>query len=101
MSEIILLAILLLVVWTMVVYFLFQFFSWRKKMRKEVEEVGETLDWAFQRLREKIEKEIEFLDNQVGLSEKEKELRDRLEESLTHAKEMTEKEIEDIRKMIE
>lgn len=101
MIEVYLLTIIFLVVWTMIGYFYWHFLSWKRKVKKEAEEAEKTIERAFQKLKEKIEKEIEFLDNQPGLNPNEKELRDKLQDSLEYARELMEKEIEDIRKSIE
>lgn len=101
MIEIYLLTIIFLAVWGMVGYFCWYFFNWKRKVTREIEEAEEAVEKAFQKLKEKIEKEIEFLDNRRGLDVKEKELRDKLQESLENAKELMEKEIEDIRKSLD
>jgi len=101
MIEIILLTIILVFVWLMAIYFWWQFSLLKKRIEREAREAKEAIDKAFQKLRENIEREIEFLDKEPGLSEEEKKLRDRLEEILSFAKELMEKEIEDIKKTTE
>ncbi len=77
------------------------FFLWRKKIKKEAKEAKEITEDAFLRLREKIEKEIEFLDNTPGLSEEEKKIRDNLYKALSKAEAVIKKEVRDIEYTIE
>lgn len=101
MIEVILLTIILITVWLMAIYFWWQFSLWKKRIQREAREAEETVEKAFQKLRERIESEIEFLDKEPGLSEEEKKLRDKLQQALSFAQELVEKEIEDIRKTAE
>lgn len=100
-SEI--LSIFLIIFFTVAValYFRYRVSLLHKKIRKEADEAEETVDNAFYNLREKIEKEIEFLDKEPGLSEGERELRDKLQEALESSEEVIKKEVKDIKKTID
>lgn len=94
---------LLVIILALITFFYawYQIFLWRKKIRKEVEEAEEAVNLAFDNLRQKIEKEIEFLDKEPGLNKEEKEIRDRLQEVLESSGQMIRKEIKDIKKSID
>ncbi len=78
-----------------------QLFLWYRRIKKETEEAEDAVDSAFDNLKKKIEKEIEFMDNEPGLSKEEKEIRDRLEDALSSSSETIKKELEDIKKTID
>lgn len=85
-------------------FFFFFIFLWgriytlQKELKRETKELKETTETSFDKLLKKIEKEIEFLDGQPGLSEEEKKLRDKLFEIVGEAKEIIDKEIKDVEK---
>lgn len=89
----------------LIFFFLFFFlllYLWRKifvlqrEIKKETREARESIETSFDKLLKRIEKEIEFLDGQPGLSEEEKKLRDKLFEAIENSKEIIKKEIEDV-----
>ncbi len=73
---------------------------WRKEIQSEVEDVEESIDSGFLKMKKKIEKQIEMLDNQPGLSEEEKEIRDRLYKALEEAEGAIKKEVDDVKNEI-
>jgi len=79
----------------------YKFSAWQKRLKKETDEVEEAVDAAFSKLRMKIEKEIEFLDKEPGLSKEEKEIRDKLQEALESSEKTIKKEIEDVKKAVD
>lgn len=97
----------LVIIFSLLFLFLILIFIWRriyllqKELKREAKEAKEALQTSFDKLLKKIEKEIEFLDGQPGLSEEEKKLRDKLFEIAENSKEMIKKEIEDVEKKAE
>ncbi len=84
-----------------IAYALYRISFWRKRVRTEISEAEDAVDSSFRQLREKIEKNVEMLDNKPGLSQEEKEIRDKLQEALNNPEEIIKKEISDIRKEID
>lgn len=84
-----------------IAYALYRISFWRKRVRTEISEAEDAVDSSFRQLREKIEKNVEMLDNKPGLSQEEKEIRDKLQEALNNSEEIIKKEISDIRKEID
>ena len=74
---------------------------WKKRLRIETTEAEESVDKSFKEMRKKIERQVEMLDNTPGLTQEEKEIRDRLEEALSSSEEMIKKELEDIKKELD
>lgn len=74
---------------------------WRRRVRKETEEVSQTVAAAFRALKEEVEDQISMLDKKAGLTKSEKELRDRLQEALDTSEKFIGKEIKDIKKELE
>ena len=74
---------------------------WKRRVQIETKEAEDAVDNSFKTMRKKIEKQIEMLDNTPGLTQEEKEIRDRLEEALNSSEEIIKKEIEDIKKEID
>ncbi len=99
MDILILLIILILIV--ILGWVGYWFFLWQKKIKKETKEVKEITEDVFLKLRGKIEKEIEFLDNTPGLSEQEKKIRDNLYRALSEAESVIKKELKDVEKTVE
>ncbi len=78
-----------------------RFSVWQKRLRKETNEVSLNVAKAFRALREKVQEQIEKLDKKPGLTKKEKEMRDKLQEALNISETFIKKEIEDIEKELE
>jgi len=76
-------------------------FFWKRRLKIETKEAEESVDKSFKEMKEKIERQIEMLDNTPGLTQEEKEIRDRLEEALNSSQELIKKEIEDIKKELD
>ncbi len=95
--------VILIVSWLifLTLYAWYRFSVWRKKVRQETKQAEETVKTSFDRLREKVEEEIEFLDNEPGLSSEEKIIRDKLMEALKKSEESIEKEVRDINRLID
>lgn len=74
---------------------------WKKRLRIETEEAESAVDKSFKDMRKRIEKQIEMLDNTPGLTQEEKEIRDKLEEALNSSEGIIKKEIKDIKKEID
>ena len=53
---------------------------------------------AFHALRQEVQEQIEYLDKKPGLTEEEKEIRDKLQEALNVSEGFISKEIRDIEK---
>lgn len=81
-------------------------FIWRrifllqKELKTESKEKKEAVDLSFEKLMKRIEKEVEFLDGQAGLSQEEKKLRDKLFEAVESSRELIKKVIEDVEKKV-
>lgn len=95
--------VILIICWLifLILYAWYRFSIWRKKVRQETEEAEDIIKTSFDRLRQKVEQEIEFLDNEPGLSREEKEIRDKLEDALKRSEESIRKEVKDIKKIID
>jgi hypothetical protein len=74
---------------------------WRKRMRKETQEVAKSVTTAFRALRDEVEEQIAMLDKKPGLTKGEKEIRDKLQEALDISEKFIGKEIKDIEKELE
>ena len=96
-TFIVLIAVLIAVIF----YAWYRISLWRKKIRKETEEVSQAVNKAFRALREEVQEQIEKLDRSPGLTKAEKELRDKLQEALNISESFISKEIKDIEKEIE
>lgn len=99
LTTIVLISILLL--FFILIYLWRKIFILQKELKREAREARESLETSFDKLLKKVEKEIEFLDGQPGLSEDEKKLRDKLFEAIESSKEIVKKEIEDVEKKSE
>ncbi len=100
---IIIIALILLIVGTMAIIFYtrYKISIWRKRVKKEKQEVSETIDVVFNTLREEVEEQIEFLDGKPGLSKDERKVRNKLKKALKTSEKFISKEVEDIKKEIE
>lgn len=90
----------LIIIISFVVFFLVLVFVWREifLLQKEAKRKSLILETSFDKLLKRIEKEIEFLDGQPGLSEEEKKLRDKLFEAVINSKEALKRGIENVEK---
>ena len=85
----------------LIAYTVYRVSFWRKRVRIETKEAQDAVSTSFRDLRKKIEKNVEMLDNKPGLSEEEKEIRDKLEEALNRSEKIIQKEISDIEKEVD
>lgn len=92
--------ITLIILISFLILFFILIFVWREifRLQKEIKQKTKLFDTSFDKLLKGIEKEIEFLDGQPGLSEEERKLRDKLFEIIESSKEMVKKGIEDVEK---
>ncbi len=95
------LIILIIGLTIVIIYTIYRVSFWRKRIRIETKEAQDAVSSSFKELREKIEKNVEMLDNKPGLSKEEKEIRDRLQEALDKSENIIRKEIDDIEKEID
>jgi len=86
---------------TMIFYTRYRISIWRKKMKKETKEASNVVRQAFRTLKEEVREQIEFLNKKPGLTDQEKEIRDKLQKTLDLSQELISKEIKDIEKEIE
>ncbi|UZE92899.1 MAG: hypothetical protein IB617_01930 [Candidatus Nealsonbacteria bacterium] len=101
LSIMITLVILIAVLIGIIFYTWYRISLWRRRLRRETKEVTRSVTMAFRILQEKIQEQIEYLDKKPGLTKKEKEVRNKLQEALNISKESIRKEIKDIEKELE
>ena len=99
-SIIIILAILLLLMVLLFGYVWHRLGLWRKKLQKETNEADKMTEDAFKLMHEQIQEEIKNLDNVDGMTDRENEIRNRLQSSLDSAEKLISKEIDDIKKEV-
>jgi hypothetical protein len=75
--------------------------EWRKRMKRETKEVDQAVLAAFKELREKVQEQIEYLDEKPGLTDFEAKVRDKLKEALDVSEQFIEKELKDVEKELE
>ncbi len=75
-----------------------RFKNWRREIRRETEEVEESVVNSFINLAKKVDREIRLLDKKEELSDQEKKIRDSLKTALEESEGKIRKEIEDIKK---
>ncbi len=85
----------------LVIYIWNRIYFWKKRVQIETKEAEEIVTHSFKNMRERIEKQVEMLDNTPGLTQEEKEIRDRLQEALDNSEKAISKEIKDIKKELE
>jgi hypothetical protein len=91
--------ILLIVGAVAIIFYIWHKISlWRKKLKKETGEALNIVDRTFRTLKEEVQKQIELLDKKTGLTNKEKIIRDKLQEVLDISEKFISKEIKDIEK---
>lgn len=101
LSVMITLVILIVVLGGIIFYTWHRISLWRKRLKRETKEVTRSVTTAFRILQEKIQEQIEYLDKKPGLSKKEKEIRNKLQEAIDISKESIRKEVKDIEKELE
>ena len=72
--------------------------GWQKRIKKETKEAKKSVAKAFHALRQEVQEQIEYFDKKPGLTEEEKEIRDKLHEALNVSEGFVSKEIKDIEK---
>lgn len=72
----------------------------KKRIKRETEEVKRKLSKIFAALREEVDELIELADKKPGLSESERRVKEKLQESLDISEEFIHKEVEDVEKEI-
>jgi len=82
----------------LIFYTRYKISTWKRKMRKETKEASQSVDDAFKVMRKEVERQVSMLDKKPGLSKSEKEIRDKLQESLDISERIISKEIKDIEK---
>ena len=96
--------ILLLTIIILLVSYIFyqrrQFILEKTRIKKENDEVKSKLSKIFAALREEVDELIELADKKVGLSESERRVKEKLQESLDISEEFISKEVEDVDKEI-
>ena len=97
LTLVITLAALVIVLILFIIYARYRIFLYQKRIRKETEEVEESVKQAFKILREEIQKQIEYLDKKPGLTKEEKQIRDKLQKVLKVSERAIRKEIKDIK----
>ncbi len=95
--------LIVLIVGAIVIIFYtwYQISMWRKRVRKETKEVSQSIVGAFRALREEVQEQIEYLDNEPGLTKGEKKVRDKLQEALDVSEKFISEEIKDLEKELE
>lgn len=95
--------ILLVIIAGLVIYIVYQkkkFMSIKMRIKSETEEVKIKLRKIFSALREEVDELIELADKKIGLSEPERRIKEKLQESLDISEEFINKEVEDVEKEI-
>ncbi len=95
--------ILLLIILALVIYILYQrkeFIVEKLRIKRETEELKVKMSKIFYALREEVDELIELADKKAGLSESERRVKEKLQESLDISEEFIGKEIDDVEKEI-
>ena len=72
----------------------------KRRIKQETEEMKSKLGKIFAALREEVDELIELADQRPGLSESERRVKEKLQESLDISEEFITKEVEDVEKEI-
>lgn len=94
---------LIMVIILLVIFIIYQrttFISEKMRIKRETDEVQRKLSKIFAALREEVDELIELADKKPGLSESERSVKEKLQESLDISEEFIGKEVEDIEKEI-
>ncbi|MCD4762341.1 hypothetical protein K8R32_05290 [bacterium] len=95
--------ILLIIIIGLIFYILYrerEYIVEKTRIKKETEEVKSKLSKIFAALREEWDELIELADKKPGLSESERRVKEKMQESLDIAEEFISKEVEDVEKEI-
>jgi len=95
------LIVLIIGVLVVIFYSWYRITVWRRRIRKETKEVSQSVNSAFRALREEVEEQVAILDKKPGLTKKEKEIRDKLQEALDVSERFIGKEIKDVERELE
>ena len=92
----------IIIVMTVILFYVwYRVFVWQARLKKEAEEAEDVVDESFLKLKKKIEKQVEMLDGEPGLSEEEKKIRDKLIRALKESERAIKKEVKDIKKNLD
>lgn len=94
---------LLMVIMLLILYILYErtnAINEKMRIRRETSEVKKKLSRIFAALREEVDELVELADKKPGLSESERRVKEKLQESLDISEEFIGKEVEDIEKEI-
>lgn len=97
-------AILILIIIILLLYIIYQknkYLIEKRRIKKETEEMKSKLGKIFAALREEVDELIELADQRPGLSEHERRVKEKLQESLDISEEFIAKEVEDVEKEIQ
>lgn len=100
---IIIIFVLLVIIAALIIYIIYQrksFLAAKIRIKNETEEVKIKLRKIFSALREEVDELIELADKKAGLSESERRVKEKLQESLDISEEFISKEVEDVEKEI-
>lgn len=95
--------LLLIIIISLILFILYreqQYNDEKKRIKAETEEVKSKLSKIFSALREEVDELIELADKKPGLSEAERRIKEKLQESLDISEEFIAKEVEDVEKEI-
>ncbi len=95
--------VLILIIAMLILYILYQdktFTEEKRRIKHETQEVKAKLSKIFAALREEVDELIELSDRRPGLSESERRVKEKLQESLDISEEFISKEVEDVEKEI-
>src|SRR3989339_518636 len=95
--------ILLIIIIILILYILYQrnkYILEKRRIKQETEEMKSKLGKIFAALREEVDELIELADQRPGLSESERRVKEKLQESLDISEEFITKEVEDVEKEI-
>lgn len=94
------LIILLLLAVAYVVYQRKMFIEEKRRIKRETEELKMKMSKIFYALREEVDELIQLADKKAGLSESERRVKEKLQESLDISEEFINKEVDDVEKEI-
>jgi len=100
LSVIVTLAVLVIFLIGIIFYTRHRISESREGLKKETKEAAKKVAVAFRALREEVQEQVEHLDRKKGLTKKEKEIHDKLQEALNISEKFIGKEIRDIEKKL-
>jgi hypothetical protein len=95
--------VLILIIISLITYIIYErrkFSEERRRIKREAEELKVKMGKIFYALREEVDELMELADKKAGLSESERRVKEKLQESLDISEEFIGKEIEDVEKEI-